>query len=282
MVSCVNTSNMTNRVFSMTSGYSEQSLIPEQDIKDVINPPSSGGSSGGGGGSSGGDGGGTGGGTTTGDSDCLKQLVQNKTEDMKDRIEDLRSDFQKRIDELASKVTALQERMNVLQDKVNNVIGSDGLILESAIPITCKINVGYILAWSSKEDPADMEKYLECDGSKIPTSENYDTLRRLLGSKNLPDLRGVYLRGYGSQTVNDGTTTVTHTSGELLSIQAHALLEHTHQSYTGVLTGDWFEYQPNTGTLRRITCTYGVNNAPVDTENRPVSAAVRWLIRAIL
>ncbi len=59
-----------------------------------------------------------------------------------------------------------------------------------------------------------------CDGSALPSSVVYDDLRGIVGT-NTPDLRGVFLRGFG----NINTTNLGPAQG---AFQDDLLWEHTH------------------------------------------------------
>ena len=58
--------------------------------------------------------------------------------------------------------------------------------------------VGAVMAWPSSSTPSSGGVWLECNGQSIPGQ--YKQLIALIGSKT-PDYRGIFLRGYGSQTV---------------------------------------------------------------------------------
>ena len=113
----------------------------------------------------------------------------------------------------------------------------------------------------------------------------------------MPDLRGLFLRGYGSQThfQNNGSTvgvtSTTHTSGALGLVQGDATRE-----LRGVTNGRT-EYQRDDGMFYNINSKrwsligsannncgdIGVSSGrsmPTANEIRPVNMAVRYLIRA--
>ena len=64
----------------------------------------------------------------------------------------------------------------------------------------------------------EAEQYLLCDGSTFDTTK-YKRLYQILGSNQLPDLRGMFLRGYGSQAFSSQA----YSSGELGKIQGDAM-----------------------------------------------------------
>ena len=65
--------------------------------------------------------------------------------------------------------------------------------------------------------------WLYCDGSQIPTTNEYQALRDMVGN-NLPDLRGWFLRGSGENGDND-----TYVGPELGASQGSAFKEHMHE-----------------------------------------------------
>ena len=115
---------------------------------------------------------------------------------------------------------------------------------------------------------------------------------------NVPDLRGLFLRGYGSRSHSQnngsivGVTSALHESGQLGVIQGDAsrkitgitgfsdgsgiltLYGSTH--YSGRVGGQ--QDGANDGRIIRIDTSREI---PTADENRPVNMSVRYLIRAI-
>ena len=126
----------------------------------------------------------------------------------------------------------------------------------------------------------------------------YPELFALMGGK-VPDLRGLFLRGYGSQSYAQnngsaiGVTSTTHSSGELGQVQGDAI-----RNITG--TGGRFKSIQDysfSGAIQLKSSTGGSHDTdegigpssfsfdaslvvPTDSENRPANVAVRYLIRA--
>lgn len=129
----------------------------------------------------------------------------------------------------------------------------------------------------------------------------YPELSALVGS-TVPDLRGLFLRGYGSQSYAQnngstvGVTSTLHTSGQLGQVQGDATRKITGQvSNVGAVYG-----HSSSGAMRSTT-QFGYANdydgskddpgiliqidsdriVPTSTEDRPVNMAVRYLMRAL-
>lgn len=116
----------------------------------------------------------------------------------------------------------------------------------------------------------------------------------------VPDLRGLFLRGYGSQAyaqVNGttvGVTTTLHTSGQLGQVQGDAARQLTgssgynsmHGQSTGIGTGalNFVRHSSAGGSTNGYPSgAITIDSAlvtPTAAENRPVNTAVRYLLRA--
>jgi hypothetical protein len=129
----------------------------------------------------------------------------------------------------------------------------------------------------------------------------YPELFALVGG-NVPDYRGLFLRGYGSQTHTQangsavGVTPTTHASGALGTVQGDAMRNLTGRtnnfrdadgvsgSPDGVFTSQGFGTgiggSRDTNALNFTTYFDASRMAPTASENRPVNVAVRYLIRA--
>jgi hypothetical protein len=157
------------------------------------------------------------------------------------------------------------------------------------------VPVGTIVAWPVATNPADMNKWLECNGQSVSSSV-YPELFALVGG-NVPDYRGLFLRGHGSQAhaQNNGSTvgvtSTTHSSGALGTVQGDATRNITgHINYEGTADGGFVNdgyiipgvissTEPNG---RDWNLTFDASRVvPVANENRPVNTAIRYLIRAL-
>lgn len=113
----------------------------------------------------------------------------------------------------------------------------------------------------------------------------------------MPDLRGLFLRGYGSQShsQNNGTavgvTTTLHSSGPLGAIQGDAIRNIEGEIRGGTVedyssTSGSFEltelYQGSDGHYSDHGLKFNAARAvPTANENRLINRAVRYLIRAL-
>lgn len=89
--------------------------------------------------------------------------------------------------------------------------------------------VGTIIPRMSDNFASEYEasRYLLCDGSTFDTTK-YKKLYQVLGSNRLPDLQGVFLRGYGTQG--------DYTSGQLGQVQGDAMRK-IHGDIPNVMLG---------------------------------------------
>jgi len=165
------------------------------------------------------------------------------------------------------------------------------------------IPVGTIISWPVAQNPADFQNtdgtynWLECNGQSFDATV-YPELFALLGPA-VPDLRGLFLRGHGSQTyaqVNGSTIGVTstlHSSAPLGQVQGDASRTISGSFSTAYLydydNGSGAFYNKG-GALRANTGypwggqAYGFDSnriVPTAPENRPVNQAVRYLVRAL-
>ena len=176
------------------------------------------------------------------------------------------------------------------------VVAADGTSFNpttiSVKSVGASIPVGTVITWPSNSWPSDRDNWLECNGQSI-SSAVYPELVALVGSR-VPDYRGIFLRGQGSQ-ISTHYGTVNHSSAGLGVLQGDGIREISGSisgtqnrgvfgnNYWGAFgvsgradgpsrDGDWS--QGNTLTFHASQTT------PVVGEIRPVNRAVRYLIRA--
>ncbi len=142
--------------------------------------------------------------------------------------------------------------------------------------------VGSIITWALEINPDD--NYLECNG-QVVDGNKYPKLYALM--HNVPDYRGVFLRGLGGNSASlgelqgDAIRNITGTMGGSSSDKAglwdygtgvfyqfnlgRSSVEYSGQYYNYVSQGMGFD-------ASRVV--------PVANENRPVNKAVRYFIKA--
>ena len=125
----------------------------------------------------------------------------------------------------------------------------------------------------------------------------YPELFAVVGSQ-VPDLRGLFLRGYGPQahTQNNGSTvgitTTTHSSGALGQVQGDSTRNVTGRIGPSIDAGSSGIVYRNgqSGHMVPFAAHYAMafhhidisRTVPTANENRPVNTAVRFLVRARL
>lgn len=148
--------------------------------------------------------------------------------------------------------------------------------------------IGTIIIWASAVLPTD-GVWLECNGQ---STTGYPALAAIVGS-NVPDYRGVFLRGLGSIT-STHYNTVIHTSGLLGVLQGDSIRNITaatnfdanNASDTGfgafsVRTNWETGYAvASTGTMFKGISFDASRVVPTSNEIRPINKAVLFLIRA--
>ena len=152
------------------------------------------------------------------------------------------------------------------------------------LPPESLIPVGMIIAWASAKNPDD-GTWLECNGQSCAA---YPKLVAVLGRSNVPDYRGVFLRGYGSRT-SSHYGTVTHQSGTLGELQGDAIRNITGSMATSMSYADGKLFQMSYvirtfdrdgGGPVNATSFDASRVIPTANENRPINMAVRYFIKA--
>ena len=139
------------------------------------------------------------------------------------------------------------------------------------------VPVGMILAWPVGQNPEDMDNWLECNGQSISPSV-YPELFAVLGSQ-VPDLRGLFLRGHGGNSAalgvqqGDAIRNITGSFGQHGSASAGGVFYRTGGCAEDIRSsyGDWSGNGVGFDLSRVV---------PTAEENRPINQAVRYLVRA--
>ena len=182
--------------------------------------------------------------------------------------------------------------MNNNWDKIDSATGDlsdltttekDNLVgaineLDSDISSLATVPVDMVLACPSSTVPSG---FLECDGSSLLRSQ-YQALFNIIGTTygnadsthfNLPNFKGAFLRGYGTQSSG-------HSSGNIGSLQGDDVKPHVHPipNYNGNRG-----YAESGGGSSDFLGYNSTKQYPTlensGTETRPVNYAVKWIIK---
>ena len=137
------------------------------------------------------------------------------------------------------------------------------------------LEVGMVVAWTLSSNPSD--NYLECNGQGVDKNK-YPKLYQLM--HNVPDYRGVFLRGLGGNSASlgelqgDAIRNITGNTGTFTSQNwpSSSGAFYTTKTSTGDEGG-----VPNEGHRIYFDASRVV---PVANENRPINKAVRYFIKA--
>ena len=132
--------------------------------------------------------------------------------------------------------------------------------------VGASIPVGTVITWPSNSWPSDRDNWLECNGQSISPSV-YPELFAVLGGQ-VPDLRGLFLRGFGGKSAALGTTQDQATASSGIQI-ATAFIDLGGGGWDG------WAYAPYPQAGGSWTTLPGTGD-----ETRPVNTAVRYLVRA--
>ncbi|WP_304046588.1 phage tail protein [Desulfovibrio piger] len=147
---------------------------------------------------------------------------------------------------------------------------------------TSSIPVGTIISWPVAQNPADWQNsdgsynWLECNGQSISKTV-YPELFALMGGQ-VPDLRGLFLRGHGGNSAELGEPqgdTIRNVTGRVFSL-----------GMANGGTGPFWSYVDGyfgigSGSYSKHTTMFDLSRVvPTGNENRPVNMAVRYLVRA--
>ena len=159
--------------------------------------------------------------------------------------------------------------------------------------VVINAGVGFVLPFYGETAPPGT---LACDGSEISRA-TYDELFQVLGTKagagdgvttfNLPDLRGMFVRGTGGNAAElgveqkdairniSGTIMIRGASGNSASV-GPAEGAFSYEAVNSV--GLQFAFSPTQGSYTQNIIFTASNAVPVAVENRPVNVALLWCI----
>ena len=156
---------------------------------------------------------------------------------------------------------------------------------------TSSIPVGTIISWPVAQNPADWQNsdgsynWLECNGQSISKTV-YPELFALVGGQ-VPDLRGLFLRGHGGNSAGLGeqqghamrdisaSGSISVGFGGYLS--GSGIFKPVGSHKVTVIRGTW----DNNWSSTNYVLDLSAGGVPVVNEVRPDNQAVRYLIRAI-
>jgi microcystin-dependent protein len=117
------------------------------------------------------------------------------------------------------------------------------------------VPTGTIMAYVGTTAPAG---WLLCDGAAIPDNVYHAQLRTLLGSANVPDLRGMFLRGAGSGNLSNSNG-VTRLGPNLKQVQIDAYQQHLHG--ISLTTSEIGDHNHNNGGFNLLLQNNGQHTA---------------------
>ena len=172
--------------------------------------------------------------------------------------------------------------IKIYKDDENGPRYSTEIPLSSLGNSTDGLEIGMVVAWTLSVNPSD--NYLECNGQVVDGSK-YPKLYALM--HNVPDYRGVFLRGLGGNSASlgelqgDAIRNITGTMGGSASDKAGlwdygtgVFYQFNQGRHSISSQQEWYNYvsQGMGFDASRVV--------PVANENRPVNKAVRYFIKA--
>ena len=166
--------------------------------------------------------------------------------------------------------------IKIYKDDENSPRYSTEIPLSSLGNNTDGLEIGMVVAWTLSANPSD--NYLECNGQAVDSTK-YPKLYALM--HNVPDYRGMFLRGLGGNSASLGVT-----QGDAIRNIVGSLPVNDNVGFptsTGAFYyGYSFSYGPKdeNGTVGGIYYFDASRVVPVAVENRPINKAVRYFIKA--
>lgn len=152
----------------------------------------------------------------------------------------------------------------------------NSVVSNVVIPVPTNIPIGGIIMWGATLVPAN---WLECNGDAF-SSITYPDLAAVYGT-NLPDLRGVFVRGLNRGKTVNGDPDVNRA---ILSYQADAYQQHSHTTaeggfQTNIFGGSYYTSSNANPSNQRAAQT--TSTAGTSTETRPKNVALMYIVRAL-
>lgn len=163
--------------------------------------------------------------------------------------------------------------------------GEDNPRYSTEIPLSSSGNsdgleVGMVVAWTLSSNPSD--NYLECNGQGVDKNK-YPKLYQLM--HNVPDYRGVFLRGLGGNSAalgilqNDAIRNITGSFMVAGNGNDHGLGQPQSGAFYQTWRASGSEWG-NNGTPYYMTYFDASRVVPAAEENRPVNKSVRYFMKA--
>ena len=166
--------------------------------------------------------------------------------------------------------------IKIYKDDENSPRYSTEIPLSSLGNSTDGLEIGMVVAWTLSVNPSD--NYLECNGQVVDGSK-YPKLYALM--HNVPDYRGVFLRGLGGNSASLGelqgdairniTGNFNATDNNSWNINANGVF-YGQTIGAGDQGGEAGEYKKYYFDTSRVV--------PTAEENRPINKSVRYFIKA--
>ena len=181
---------------------------------------------------------------------------------------------------------------------------SDAIRIQDSQKMPPFVHPGTISAYMGKTAP---DGWLMCDGKAIPSGDQYDALRTVLGNANTPDLRGVFLRGLDSGRGTDANRVLGSLQTDAFRVHRHTATvsgngEHNHNPAGNNNGGSLVRQRGNDRSGSGIRSSSNINSNEIfwekvfgtqggththsvaiadngGTETRPINVAVNYIIK---
>lgn len=213
----------------------------------------------------------------------LNDKVDSGLEDLDGKINSTNDSLKDALDKITSQGGSITEILDELKRLSESLKHTSDRVEE--VGKSAPSPVGSLLYWPFASNPANMEKYLECDGRTIPSDARYTPLRTLLGSSRMPDYSGLFMRVKGGSSAalgvvqGDAIRNITGNTG-------HGAVEEEPGRNPNVISGAF--YYGGTASMGGVgegeDWILGFDASrvvPTAEENRPVNIAVRCFMRAV-
>lgn len=188
-----------------------------------------------------------------------------------------------------AKSAVLNDNFNYLDEKVsttNSIVGNHSSQLSAlntnvtllTNSLSSSIPTGTILTLPYRVSA--LNGYLICDGSEVSIAD-FPALYEVIGTTyggdgntkfNLPNFQGAFLRGYGSQTIDERI----FASNEMGEIQLDEIKSHAHPAH---YHGGNHQHGPTSDSVYAGPVYSGATGATGGDETRPLNCSVLYLIK---